>query len=163
MYKITDKDYEDDKQHQIDLLIMKTIDRIGRLPDRDPEDIPGDNTDKLSRRGLRKRPLKPKDVPRDASTGISEQFRKEDTPVNDNLKYFAILVRHEVITGNQYRDWWLDKFVDTILALPHSRNVSCTCHLNLSPSVIPFFGYFFAQFSLLHPHDNYSDEQIVHV
>lgn len=163
MYKITDKDYEDDKQHQIDLLIMKTIDRIGRLPDRDPEDIPGDNTDKLSRRGLRKRPLKPKDVPRDASTGISEQFRKEDTPVNDNLKYFAILVRHEVITGNQYRDWWLDKFVDTILALPHSRNVSCTCHLNLSPSVIPFFGYFFAQFSLLHPHDNYFDEQIVHV
>ncbi|KAM3330640.1 hypothetical protein ACQJBY_027049 [Aegilops geniculata] len=122
MYKITDKDYEDDKQHQIDLLIMKTIDRIGRLPDRDPEDIPGDNTDKLSIRGLRKRPLKPKDVPRDASTGISEQFRKEDTPVNDNLKYFAILVRHEVITGNQYRDWWLDKFVDTILALPHSRN-----------------------------------------
>ncbi|XP_048547560.1 uncharacterized protein LOC125543820 isoform X1 [Triticum urartu] len=122
MYKITDKDYEDDKQHQIDLLIMKTIDRIGRLPDRDPEDIPGDNTDKLSRRGLRKRPLKPKDVPRDTSTGISEQFRKEDTPVNDNLKYFAILVRYEVITGNQYRDWWLDKFVDTILALPHSRN-----------------------------------------
>lgn len=163
MYKITDKDYEDYKQHHIDLLVMKTMDRIGELPDHDREGIPGDTTYNLPRQGLRKRPLKPKDVPRDATTGISEQFRKEDTLVNDNLKNHAILDRYEVITGNQYRDWWLDKFVDTILALPHSRNVSTTCHLNFSPNVILFSGYFLAPFCLSYPHDNYSDEEIVHV
>ncbi|KAM0850184.1 hypothetical protein ACQ4PT_053247 [Festuca glaucescens] len=36
LWNLTDKDYEDNKQHEIDLLVKKTVDRIGELPDREP-------------------------------------------------------------------------------------------------------------------------------
>uniref|UniRef100_A0ACD6A0H8 Uncharacterized protein n=1 Tax=Avena sativa TaxID=4498 RepID=A0ACD6A0H8_AVESA len=123
-WKLTDTDYEEANQEEIDLLVMKTMDRIGELPDCDPEDIPGDKSDNLPRLGLKKRPLKPKDVPRDAPAGRSEQLIKENAAGNDTLKNRAraILLRYKAVTGNQIRDWWLDKFVDTILALPRSRN-----------------------------------------
>ncbi|CAM0874161.1 unnamed protein product [Alopecurus aequalis] len=116
--------YDDDIQQEINILVMKTMVRIGELPDRHPADIPGDNSDNLPRQGQMKRPLKPKDVPRDAPAGRSEQLIKEDTAGNDNLKNRAraILSRFKAVTGDQNRDWWLAKFVDTILALPHSRN-----------------------------------------
>ncbi|KAL6607960.1 hypothetical protein ACP70R_041023 [Stipagrostis hirtigluma subsp. patula] len=48
LWNLTDKDYEDGKQQEIDLLVKKTMDRIGQLPDLEPEDMPRDNTDHLS-------------------------------------------------------------------------------------------------------------------
>ena len=138
-YDVTDTDYEDYIQQEIDLLVMKTMDRIGELPDRDPEDILGDKSDNLPRRDLRKRPLKPKDVTRDVPAGRSERLIIKDTAGKDKLKNHAILLRYKALTDNQRRDWWLDKFVDTILALPHSRNVSSIGLLNLSTDVVLFF------------------------
>uniref|UniRef100_A0ACD5VFB4 Uncharacterized protein n=1 Tax=Avena sativa TaxID=4498 RepID=A0ACD5VFB4_AVESA len=116
LWNLTDKDYEDNKQHEIDLLVMKTVDRIGELPDREPTptDIPGENVDQFSnKRGLRKRPPNPIDVSRDA-TGKPEQFTKAETPGSDNLKHYAILAKYKVVTTDAYRDRWLDKLVDTI-------------------------------------------------
>uniref|UniRef100_A0A0E0JJP4 BAH domain-containing protein n=1 Tax=Oryza punctata TaxID=4537 RepID=A0A0E0JJP4_ORYPU len=116
LWNLTDKDYEDNKQHEIDLLVKKTIDRIGQLSDIEPADAPGDNNDQLSnKRGLRKRPMLPIDVSRDdASAGKSEQFGKAETPGSDKLKNYATLVKYKAVTGDQYRDRWLDKLVDTI-------------------------------------------------
>ncbi|KAF0920039.1 hypothetical protein E2562_032613 [Oryza meyeriana var. granulata] len=116
LWNLTDKDYEDNKQHEIDLLVKKTIDRIGQLSDLEPADAPGDNNDQLSnKRGLRKRPVLPIDVSRDdVSAGKSEQFGKAETPGSDKLKNYATLVKYKAVTGDQYRDRWLDKLVDTI-------------------------------------------------
>ncbi|KAG8051762.1 hypothetical protein GUJ93_ZPchr0001g32352 [Zizania palustris] len=116
LWNLTDKDYEDNKQHEIDLLVKKTIDRIGQLSDLEPADAPGDSNDQLSnKRGLRKRPVHPIDVSRDdASAGKSDQFGKAETPGSDKLKNYATLVKYKAVTGDQYRDRWLDKFVDTI-------------------------------------------------
>lgn len=116
LWNLTDKDYEDNKQHEIDLLVKKTIDRIGQLSDIEPADAPGDNNDQLSnKRGLRKRPVLPIDVSRDdALAGKSEQFGKAETPGSDKLKNYATLVKYKAVTGDQYRDRWLDKLVDTI-------------------------------------------------
>ncbi|KQK08182.1 FK506-binding protein 3 isoform X2 [Brachypodium distachyon] len=114
LWNLTDKDYEDNKQHEIDLLVKKTMDRIGELPDREPTDTPGDNTDQFpNKRGLRKRPMNPIDVSRDA-TGKSEHFVKPETPGSDNLKHYAILAKFKVLTTATYRDKWLDKLLDTI-------------------------------------------------
>ncbi|PNT70602.1 hypothetical protein BRADI_2g14070v3 [Brachypodium distachyon] len=115
LWDVADKDYLDNMQHEVDLLVKETMDRIGELPDRDPEDIPGSNADKFSSKfsgGLRKRPVNPKDGP---TTGTSQQFVKADTPWNYNLNNYAILERYKAITGNPSRDRWIDKFVDTIL------------------------------------------------
>ncbi|KAM0896107.1 hypothetical protein ACQ4PT_023378 [Festuca glaucescens] len=121
-HELTDTDYDDANQQEIDLLVLKTMDRIGELLDRDPQDIPLDKSDNLPTRGLKKRPLKRKDVPRDAPAGRSEQLIREDTAGNDNLKNHATPFRYKAATGNKYRDFWLEKYVKTILALPHSRN-----------------------------------------
>ncbi|KAK1647762.1 hypothetical protein QYE76_065567 [Lolium multiflorum] len=121
-HQLTDTDYDDDKQLEIDLLVLKTIDRIGELLDRDPQDIPLDKSDNLTTRGRKKGPLKPKDVPRDAPAGRSEQLTREDTAGNDNLKNHATPFRYRAATGNKHRDYWLEKYVKSILALPHSRN-----------------------------------------
>lgn len=114
LWNLTDKDYEDNKQHEIDLLVKKTVDRIGQLPDREPIDVPADSTDQFSnKRGLRKRPPNPLDVSRD-TTGKPEQFIKAETPGSDNLKHYAILAKYKAVTNATYRDKWLDKLVDTI-------------------------------------------------
>lgn len=115
LWNLTDKDYEDNKQQEIDLLVKKTIDRIGQLPDLEPEETPLENNCHLSnKRGLRKKPVNPIDVTREPLVGKSEQFAKAETPGSDKLRNYAILVRYKVLTGDQYRDRWLDKLVESI-------------------------------------------------
>ncbi|XP_047261017.1 uncharacterized protein LOC124894363 [Capsicum annuum] len=58
LFKLTDEDYEDTKQHEIDLLVQKTIARVGHLPDLETEDnsaAPVSQEDQLESRLLRKR------------------------------------------------------------------------------------------------------------
>ncbi|XP_062212360.1 protein REPRESSOR OF VERNALIZATION 1-like isoform X2 [Phragmites australis] len=127
LWNLTDKDYEDNKQQEIDLLVKKTMDRIGELPDLEPlEDTPANNTDHVSnKRNLRKKPVNPIDVTKEPSAGISEHFAKAETPGSDKPKNYAILVRYKAVTGNQSRDKWLDKLLDSIpLALKESAGAS---------------------------------------
>jgi len=115
LWNLTDKDYEDNKQQEIDLLVKKTIDRIGQLPDLEHEETPMDNSDHLSnKRGLRKRPLNPIDVTREPLVGKSEQFPKAETPGSDKLRNYDILVRYKALNGEKIRDKWLDILVDCI-------------------------------------------------
>jgi hypothetical protein len=126
LWNLTDKDYEDNKQQEIDLLVKKTIDRIGQLPDLEPEETPMDNSDHLSnKRVLRKRPANPIDVTREPLVGKSEQFPKAETPGSDNLRNYDILVRYKALYGEKNRDKWLDKLVDCIpLASKESAGAS---------------------------------------
>ncbi|KAL6884544.1 hypothetical protein ACP4OV_010480 [Aristida adscensionis] len=126
LWNLTDKDYEDGKQQEIDLLVKKTMDLIGELPDLEPEDLPGDNTDHMSnKRSLRKKAVNPIDVKREHPVGKSDQFAKAETPGSDKLNNFSILVRYKAVIGDHYRDKWLDKLLDSVpLASKESTAVS---------------------------------------
>lgn len=114
LWNLTDKDYEDNKQQEIDLLVKKTIDRIGQLPDLEPEETPLESNHFSNKRGLRKKPVNPIDVTREPPVGKSEQFAKAETPGSDKLRNYDILVRYKVLTGYTNRDRWLDKLIESI-------------------------------------------------
>ncbi|GJN12922.1 hypothetical protein PR202_ga31249 [Eleusine coracana subsp. coracana] len=124
LWNLTDKDYEDSKQQEIDLLVKKTVDRIGELPDielddiklqKRTEDFPSDNNDHSSnKRSLRKKAVNPIDVTREPPTTKSEHFAKAETPGSDKPKNYATLVKHKAVTGEQSRDKWLDKLLESI-------------------------------------------------
>jgi len=135
LWNLTDKDYEDNKQQEIDLLVKKTMDRIGELPDielddiklqKRTEDVPSDRNDPFSnKRSLRKKAVNPIDVTREPSTIKSDHFAKAETPGSDKPKNYAVLVKYKAVTGEQSRDKWLDKLIESItLASKESDGVS---------------------------------------
>ncbi|KAK6158192.1 hypothetical protein DH2020_005506 [Rehmannia glutinosa] len=98
LFKLTDKDYEDNKQHEIDLLVQKTLARLGDLPDVDPEDVPVDHEEQTKRLG-RSQSLKA-ETPGSTCGSVSE--------------YYAILSHFKVLTGETQRDKWLEKLLQSI-------------------------------------------------
>lgn len=81
LFKLTDKDYEDNKQHEIDLLVNKTLARIVDLPDIEPEDNAAVNADQLkNKRLLRKKNMPPLDVSREDEGPGKSQSLKPETP-----------------------------------------------------------------------------------
>nr|CAD1834831.1 unnamed protein product [Ananas comosus var. bracteatus] len=119
LWKLTDKDYEDNKQHEIDLLVQKTRRRLGELPDVEPEENASETVEQLaSKRTIRRKLMNPIDVSRaDDSTTRSDHLMKADTPgscTSDTLKYNAILSKFKALTGDSYRDKWLDKLLQGI-------------------------------------------------
>ncbi|KAK6137468.1 hypothetical protein DH2020_028825 [Rehmannia glutinosa] len=118
LFKLTDKDYEDNKQHEIDLLVQKTLARLGDLPDVDPEDVPVDHEEQTkSKRSVRRRNLSPLDVSRvDEGLGRSLSLKAE-TPgstCGSASEYYAILSNFKVLTGETQRDKWLEKLLQSI-------------------------------------------------
>ncbi|KAK6137481.1 hypothetical protein DH2020_028734 [Rehmannia glutinosa] len=118
LFKLTDKDYEDNKQHEIDLLVQKTLARLGDLPDVDPEDVPVDHEEQTkSKRSVRRRNLSPLDVSRvDEGLGRSQSLKAE-TPgstCGSASEYYAILSNFKVLTGETQRDKWLEKLLQSI-------------------------------------------------
>ncbi|PHT94015.1 hypothetical protein T459_01897 [Capsicum annuum] len=80
----TDKDYEDTKQHEIDLLVQKTIARVGHLFDLETEDnsvAPISREDQLkSKRLLRKKSMISLDGTRD-----DEKLSRYGQPIAETL------------------------------------------------------------------------------
>ncbi|XP_028767408.1 uncharacterized protein LOC114725115 isoform X1 [Neltuma alba] len=119
LWKLTDKDYEDSKQQEIDLLVQKTLKRIGDLPDLELEEAPAEQEDQLkSKRSFRRRNISPLDVSRDEeTTPKSEQQLKPETPgscVNNTSEYYQILANFKVLTGDSHRDKWLERLLQSI-------------------------------------------------
>ncbi|KAL3818056.1 hypothetical protein ACJIZ3_003961 [Penstemon smallii] len=118
LFKLTDKDYEDNKQHEIDILVGKTVSRLGDLPDLEPHDTSLDPEEQMkNKRLLRKRNMPPLDI-----SGEEKGFRrspslKAETPKNTagiGPEYFSIMVRFKLLTGNTQRDRWLEKLLQSI-------------------------------------------------
>ncbi|KAG1361312.1 hypothetical protein COCNU_09G007750 [Cocos nucifera] len=122
LWKLTDKDYEDNKQHEIDLLVKKTFERLGDLPDIEPEDAPADDADQsLSKKNLGKKRMHPIDVSRtEDAPGRSDFLTRADTP-GSCTEYRAILAKFKALTGDSYRDKWLDKLLQGIKAACNSK------------------------------------------
>ncbi|KAF3637094.1 hypothetical protein T459_00293 [Capsicum annuum] len=121
LFKLTDKDYEDSKQHEIDLLVQKTIARVGHLPDLETEDnsaAPVSQEDQLkSKRFLRKKNMMSLDVTRDDEAPSRSGQPTAETPgscANNASEYFIILSNFKVLTGEIQRDKWLEKLLQSI-------------------------------------------------
>ncbi|KAM3321761.1 hypothetical protein P3S67_002912 [Capsicum chacoense] len=121
LFKLTDKDYEDSKQHEIDLLVQKTIARVGHLPDLETEDnsaAPVSQEDQLkSKRFLRKKNMTTLDVTRDGEAPSRSGQPTAETPgscANNASEYFIILSNFKVLTGEIQRDKWLEKLLQSI-------------------------------------------------
>lgn len=121
LWKLTDKDYEDKLQHEIDLLVQKTFARMGDLPDVEVEEnnTAANQEDQLkSKRLLRRKNITPLDVTKDdeATTKV-EQHLKAETPgssIVNASEYYAILGKFESLTGEIQRDRWLEKLLEGI-------------------------------------------------
>ncbi|THU63862.1 hypothetical protein C4D60_Mb01t20320 [Musa balbisiana] len=118
LWKLTDKDYEDTKQHEIDLLVQKTRVRLGDLPDIESEEVPPDNSDQsANKRCLRRKGVNPIDVSKSDDTTKIEHQMKAETPgscTSYDSEYKTILAKFKALTGDSYRDRWLDKLLQGI-------------------------------------------------
>jgi hypothetical protein len=131
LWKLTDKDYEYNKQHGIDLLVQKTLSRMGDLPDIEIEDAPTaapEQEDPVkAKRTLRRKNVSPLDVTREEeATGRPDNLKAEtpgSCPSNDS-EYHAILVKFDALTGDTLRDKWLERLLQSIQYMCSSPN--CT-------------------------------------
>ncbi|XP_042506618.1 uncharacterized protein LOC122082876 [Macadamia integrifolia] len=117
LWKLTDKDYEDTKQHEIDLLVQKTRERLGELPDVEPEDAPAEQEEPLkNKRSLRKKNMSPLDVSREDDEATRSNSRTE-TPgsvANDASEFYSILANFKALTGDSYRDKCLERLLQAV-------------------------------------------------
>ncbi|XP_058778285.1 uncharacterized protein LOC131652451 [Vicia villosa] len=120
LWKLTDKDFEDVKQQEIDELVQKTQKRIGELLDIEPEEAPPADQEEVmkNKRSSRRKSISPIDVSREEE-GISksDQHSKPETPmscVSNNSEYHRILVNFNALTGNINRDKWLERLLQHI-------------------------------------------------
>ncbi|KAF8379503.1 hypothetical protein HHK36_028939 [Tetracentron sinense] len=118
LWKLTDRDYEDTKQHEIDLLVEKTRVRLGELPDIETEDASTDQEDQLNKRMLRRKNMSLLDVSReDDGVSRSDQHLKAETPEScpsNASEFYSILANFNALTGDTHRDKWLEKLLQGI-------------------------------------------------
>ncbi|CAN6461710.1 unnamed protein product [Victoria cruziana] len=121
LWKLTDKDYEDSKQHEIDLLVQKTRERLGELADLEVDEGSVDQEDHMAiRRNLRRKQMPSINVGRDDDTARSDQFTKIETPgscTNEASEYYIILSNFKALTGDSYRDKSLEKLLQAIYSV----------------------------------------------
>lgn len=127
LWKLTDTDYEDNKQHEIDLLVQKTLSRLGDLPDIETEDTAAEQEDQLkTKRALRRKNISPLDVTREEeATARSDQHLKAETPgscTNNNSEYRCILANFKALTGENHRDICLEALLKGIQYMCNSVN-----------------------------------------
>ncbi|KAE8697623.1 hypothetical protein F3Y22_tig00110616pilonHSYRG00030 [Hibiscus syriacus] len=121
LWKLTDKDYEDSKHHEIDLLVQKTLSRLGDLPDLETDDTAPvvDQEEQLkAKRSLRKKNISPLDVTRsDEGTARSDQHLKAETPgscTSNTSEYYTTLSKAKVLTGVTHRDKWMERLLQAV-------------------------------------------------
>ena len=126
LWKLTDKDYEDNKQHEIDLLVQKTLSRLVDLPDIETDDaavaaaaaVAVEQEDQLkAKRSLRRKNISPLDVSREEDATRPDQHLKAETPgswTNTASEYHPILANFKALTGDNYRDRWLERLLQGI-------------------------------------------------
>ncbi|CAJ2667214.1 unnamed protein product [Trifolium pratense] len=120
LWKLTDKDFEDVKQQEIDELVQKTRKRIGELLDIEPEEAPPADQEEVTKnkRSFRRKSISPIDVSREEEGNPkTDQHSKPETPgscVNNDSKYHRILVKFNSLTGNIHRDKWLERLLQHI-------------------------------------------------
>ncbi|OVA09148.1 Bromo adjacent homology (BAH) domain [Macleaya cordata] len=126
LWGLTDNDYEDNKQHEIELLVQKTQECLGKHTDdinTEEAALPDLEYHQLkNQRRVRKSLFKSH---RDVSRVSYDTTKKTDhqhltTECNpgsctgDTSEFYAILAKFEALTGETIRDKWLEKLLHGI-------------------------------------------------
>ncbi|KAL5053009.1 hypothetical protein RYX36_033691 [Vicia faba] len=120
LWKLTDKDYEDSKQEEIDELVQKTFQCLGELPDIETDEAPAAQEDLIrDERTFKKRSISPLDISREDRTSRKRvQPPKPETPrtclANTSEEHYRILVNFNALTGDTYRDKGLVKLLQNV-------------------------------------------------
>ncbi|PKA53193.1 hypothetical protein AXF42_Ash009923 [Apostasia shenzhenica] len=128
LWKLTDKDYEDGKQHEIDFLVQKTCNRLGELLDLDSEEGPVDdqyqpNQISQANQAASKWQLRGKKAPLidfPKADGVSAKIDgalKANTAgscTGDLSEYHAVLEKFNALTGDSHRDKCLKRLLQAI-------------------------------------------------
>eukprot|EP00252_Welwitschia_mirabilis_P014343 TRINITY_DN31519_c0_g1_i1.p1 TRINITY_DN31519_c0_g1~~TRINITY_DN31519_c0_g1_i1.p1 ORF type:complete len:602 (-),score=176.07 TRINITY_DN31519_c0_g1_i1:245-2050(-) len=124
LWNLTDKDYEDSKQKEIDLLVQKTRNALGELPDIVTEDAPVESDElEKNKRQLRRKALAPISTQKDEDGVVkSESFGRTETPGSANFdghgtnlsELSMILLAHNATTGVKLRDRWLERILQGV-------------------------------------------------
>ena len=127
LWKLTDKDYEDNKQQEIDELVQKTLQRLGELLDIEPEEPVAEQEDLMkNKRILRKKSISPLDVSKEEETSRkSDQSLKPETPgscANNASEHYRILVDFNALTGDPHRDKCLEKLLQSVQFMFNSED-----------------------------------------
>ncbi|XP_037495630.1 uncharacterized protein LOC119369054 isoform X2 [Jatropha curcas] len=129
LWKLTDKDYEDNKQHEIDLLVQKTLSRLGDLPDIEIEENAAEPEDQSKvKRTLRKKNIAPLDVSREDEATMRPENLKAETPGScpgNTSEYYAILEKFNALTGDTHRDKWLERLLQCVQYVCSSPDSIC--------------------------------------
>lgn len=115
LWKLTDKDYEDKLQHEINLLVQKTQSRLGELPDIESEETAADLEDPLkSKRSLRKKNISPLDVSKGDDLHPKAETPASCTSKTNASEHYTILQKFKALTGDTHRDKWLEKLLQGV-------------------------------------------------
>ncbi|KAF6162209.1 hypothetical protein GIB67_008338 [Kingdonia uniflora] len=125
LWKLTDKDYEDSKQHEIDLLVQKTRERIGELPDVVPEDTCADQEGQV--KGKQRSNLSPLNVTReDDRVRRTELDITAGTPgscTSGASEYYKVLANFNALTKDDIRDKWMEKLLQGLHSVCDDKNI----------------------------------------
>ncbi|KAJ7964374.1 bromo-adjacent-likey (BAH) domain-containing protein [Quillaja saponaria] len=109
LYKITDRDYEDKKQNEIDLLLHKTRSLLGDLPDIVNEEAPaGQEQDS--------------DISKEEEkTSMPDQHLRATMSGNAS-EFYRVLEKFKALTGENHRDKWLERLLQGVQYMCNSDN-----------------------------------------
>ncbi|KAJ4956212.1 hypothetical protein NE237_012995 [Protea cynaroides] len=125
LWKLTDKDYEEDKQHEIDILVQETQERVGELPDVEPEDAPVEQGKSLkNKRSFRRKNITPLDISKEDDVTIRSDLKIETSgsAASGALEFYSVLANFKALTGASYRDKWLDELLQAIQCVCISKD-----------------------------------------
>lgn len=121
LWKLTDKNYEENEQKEIDDLVQKTLQRLGDLPDIVTEEAPTDQEDLMkNKRSLKRKDVSPISAIREekATPGSkSDQNLRPETPascLDTASEHYQVLANFKALTGDTRRDKWLEKLLQTV-------------------------------------------------
>ncbi|GJN05091.1 hypothetical protein PR202_ga22692 [Eleusine coracana subsp. coracana] len=92
LWNLKDNGYDDHRQKEIDMLVKRTIDRIGELPDLEPEDTPLPNNQTLQIKDVNQI-----EVTREPLTRKPENIERLETSKSSELKNYGILALSDVV------------------------------------------------------------------
>ncbi|ONK71944.1 uncharacterized protein A4U43_C04F14010 [Asparagus officinalis] len=116
MWNLTEKDCNDALQYEIDVLVKKTQERIGKLPDIELKNSSAKKNDYLTtKRSLARGRMHQIDVSRLGPTTQFDRLEKVYSSCRGDVSmYHVILSKSKVLTGNAHRDKWLEKLLQGI-------------------------------------------------
>ncbi|KAE9606565.1 putative BAH domain, transcription elongation factor S-II, central domain-containing protein [Lupinus albus] len=130
LFRLTDKDFHNGKQKEINVLIEKTLRHIGNdLLDIETGQAPADQDHEVkNKRKFMRKNISPLDVSREEEENpTSDKHLKPETPgscLNNASEHYRILMNFNALTGDAHRDKWLERMLQHIQYICNSDDIT---------------------------------------